>query len=228
MEVAELELFTRETYDGYIRRTILPALGSMPLRKLRGPVLDTFYARLRRCADLTCTGRPFTEHRKFPAISIETDASRPAWHQVADALRSAMAAGLLSAGDQLPSVRELAAGRGSGQRRCSKRWPCSPTRVSSPSGRDGEPSFPASHAGRSRNASGKATQGTTASVPGACRTSAGQCRLGQVARSTRSSLAHSRLRCAGSGSTGAQSAPRGCPRPGPVPRPPPPRPLSPP
>jgi len=66
MEVAELEPSTRETYNGYIRRTILPALGSMPLRKLRGPVLDTFYARLRRCADLTCTGRPFTEHRKFP------------------------------------------------------------------------------------------------------------------------------------------------------------------
>ena len=43
MEVAELEPSTRETYDGYIRRTILPALGSMPLRKLRGPVLDTFY-----------------------------------------------------------------------------------------------------------------------------------------------------------------------------------------
>ena len=37
MEVAELEPSTRETYDGYIRRTILPALGSMTLRKLRGP-----------------------------------------------------------------------------------------------------------------------------------------------------------------------------------------------
>src|ERR1700745_1461586 len=80
MEVAELEPSTLETYDGYIRRTILPALGSMPLRKLRGPVLDTFYARLRRCADLTCTGRPFTEHRKFPAISIDPDDGRPAWH----------------------------------------------------------------------------------------------------------------------------------------------------
>lgn len=112
MEVAELEPSTRETYDGYIRRTILPALGSMPLRKLRGPVLDTFYARLRRCADLTCTGRPFTEHRKFPAISIDPDDSRPVWRQAADTLRAAIAAGLLSAGDQLPSVRELAAREG--------------------------------------------------------------------------------------------------------------------
>jgi integrase len=47
MEVAEFDVSTRETYEGYIRRTILPALGSMELRKLRGPVLDTFYARLR-------------------------------------------------------------------------------------------------------------------------------------------------------------------------------------
>src|SRR5215471_16654033 len=33
MTVAELEPSTRETYGGYIRRTILPALGSMELRK---------------------------------------------------------------------------------------------------------------------------------------------------------------------------------------------------
>ncbi|MGN6174693.1 MAG: GntR family transcriptional regulator [Streptosporangiaceae bacterium] len=111
-EVAELEPSTRETYDGYIRRTILPALGPMPLRKLRGPVLDTFYARLRRCANLTCTGRPFTEHRKFPAISIDPDDGQPAWRQAAGALRAAIAADLLSPGDQLPSVRELAAREG--------------------------------------------------------------------------------------------------------------------
>jgi integrase len=51
MAVAELEPCTNETYEGYIRRTIRPALGSMELRKVRGPVLDTFYARLHRCGD---------------------------------------------------------------------------------------------------------------------------------------------------------------------------------
>ena len=71
MAVAELESSTRETYEGYIRRTILPALGSMELRKVRGPVLDTFYARLRKCGDLTCTGRPFTEHSRFPALVVK-------------------------------------------------------------------------------------------------------------------------------------------------------------
>ena len=45
MEVAELEVSTRETYEGYIRRPILPALGSMELRKLRGHV-----TRMNPCA----------------------------------------------------------------------------------------------------------------------------------------------------------------------------------
>ncbi len=57
MEVAELDLSTRQTYEGYIRRTILPALGSIEVRKVRGPVLDTFYTRLRRCSNLACTVR---------------------------------------------------------------------------------------------------------------------------------------------------------------------------
>ena len=39
MTVAELDLSTRQTYEGYIRRTILPALGPTEVRKVRGPVL---------------------------------------------------------------------------------------------------------------------------------------------------------------------------------------------
>ena len=70
MAVADLDVSTREGYEGYIRRTIKPALGGMELRKLRGPVLDTFYARLRRCGDLACTGRPFTEHRNVPVLVL--------------------------------------------------------------------------------------------------------------------------------------------------------------
>lgn len=106
MAVAELEPSTRETYEGYIRRTILPALGSMELRKVRGPVLDTLYARLRRCGDLTCTGRPFTEHNGFPALVVKLGDRRPAWQQVADTIREAIGSGRLAAGELLPSVRE--------------------------------------------------------------------------------------------------------------------------
>jgi len=112
MEVAEFDVSTRETYEGYIRRTILPALGSMELRKLRGPVLDTFYARLRRCGDLACTGRPFIEHSNFPTLVIEPGDERPRWQQVADTIGEAIRSDRLASGDELPSVRELATRHG--------------------------------------------------------------------------------------------------------------------
>ena len=108
MALAELDPSTRETYHGYIRRTIMPALGPIELRKIRGPILDTLYARLRRCGDLACTGRPFTEHSNFPALVIKPDDHRPARQQAADTIREAICSGQLAPGEQLPSVRELA------------------------------------------------------------------------------------------------------------------------
>ena len=53
--------------DGYIRRTI-KLCSDMQVRKVRGPVLDMFYARLKKCGDLACNGRPFTEHRNVPML----------------------------------------------------------------------------------------------------------------------------------------------------------------
>ncbi len=57
VEVADHELTTRETNEGYIRRTLKPALGEMPLRKLqhRVDILDRLYTHLRRCNAL-CDG----------------------------------------------------------------------------------------------------------------------------------------------------------------------------
>jgi len=112
MTLAELDPSTRNTYAGYIRRTILPALGSMEIRKVRGPLLDNFYARLRRCGDPTCTGKPFTEHRSFPGLTIEPGNVRSAWRRVSAAIRDAVGTGQLAPGEQLPSVRELAAQHG--------------------------------------------------------------------------------------------------------------------
>jgi hypothetical protein len=57
-----------ESNLGYIRRTIKPALGSTQVRKVRGPLLDTLYARLMRCGNLACTGKPFIEHRNIPDL----------------------------------------------------------------------------------------------------------------------------------------------------------------
>ncbi len=62
--VAEWELSTRAGFESHIRRTIEPALGHLKVRKVRGPILDTLYTRLKKCGDLTCTGRPFTEHAR--------------------------------------------------------------------------------------------------------------------------------------------------------------------
>jgi Bacterial regulatory proteins, gntR family/Phage integrase, N-terminal SAM-like domain len=112
MSVAELEPSTRETYEGYIRRTILPALGAVELRKVRGPVLDTFYARLRRCGDPMCTGRPFTEHGRFPALEVKPGDRYGGWLQVTATIREAIESGQLARGEQIPSVRELAAAHG--------------------------------------------------------------------------------------------------------------------
>jgi integrase len=64
LEVVAHELSTREATDGYIRRTLKPALGDMPLRKLqhRVDIIDRLYTHLRRCSIL-CDGRPFIEHK---------------------------------------------------------------------------------------------------------------------------------------------------------------------
>jgi DNA-binding transcriptional regulator YhcF (GntR family) len=100
--------------EGFIRRTIKPALGHLEVRKVRGPILDQLYARLKRCGDLTCTGRPFTEHRNIPALAINPRDARPAWQQVTETLTEAFRSGALAPGDELPSTTELSARQGIG------------------------------------------------------------------------------------------------------------------
>jgi integrase len=46
-EMADLAWSTRVTYRGYLDRTILPALGHLPLRRLDTATLDRFYTTLR-------------------------------------------------------------------------------------------------------------------------------------------------------------------------------------
>jgi integrase len=60
--VVEHEDSTRETYLGYIERTIKPALGSMSIAKLSVRHLETLYAELRRCR-VRCDRKPFIEHK---------------------------------------------------------------------------------------------------------------------------------------------------------------------
>ena len=74
-QIAGWDLSTRESNLGYIRRTIRPALGSMQVRKVRGPLLDNLYARLMRCGNLACTGKPF--HRTSQRTRPQARPGRP-------------------------------------------------------------------------------------------------------------------------------------------------------
>jgi integrase len=107
--VAPWDVSTRQTNEGFIRRTIKPALGHLEVRKVRGPILDQLYSRLKRCGDLSCTGRPFPEHRNVPSLTINPRDTRPAWQQVTETLIEAIRAGILVPGDELPSITELSA-----------------------------------------------------------------------------------------------------------------------
>src|SRR5690242_4004801 len=61
LEVADLELSTREAHEGYIRRTIGPVLGEVKIRKLGADSLDSLYTALKKCSRL-CRRLPRTEH----------------------------------------------------------------------------------------------------------------------------------------------------------------------
>ncbi len=112
--IAPWDVSTRQTNEGFIRRTIKPALGHLQVRKVRGPILDKLYAELKRCGDLACTGRPFTEHRNVPVLVIDPRGPRPAWQQVTATLTEAIRSGTLAPGDELPSITELSALEGIG------------------------------------------------------------------------------------------------------------------
>ncbi len=112
--VAEWNVSTRQTNEGFIRRTIKPALGHIQVRKVRGPILDKLYAELKRCGDLSCTGKPFIEHCNIPVLTIDHGDPRPAWHKVTATLTEAIGSGLLGPGDELPSITELRALQGIG------------------------------------------------------------------------------------------------------------------
>jgi hypothetical protein len=108
LSTAWWDVSTRESNLGYIRRTIKPAIGSTQVRKVRGPLLDTLYARLMRSGNLACTGKPFTEHRHIPDLRPDPAAPRVEWQQAADCVRAAIRSGQLASGDTLPSVPDLA------------------------------------------------------------------------------------------------------------------------
>jgi integrase len=47
--IAQWDVSTRQTNEGFIRRTLKPAIGHLKARQVNGETLDKLYARLMRC-----------------------------------------------------------------------------------------------------------------------------------------------------------------------------------
>ncbi len=84
----------------------------MPLTPITGSPRCMFYARLHRCGNLLCSGKPFTEHSAFPAIDVAPTTARPAWAQAATVIREAITSERLPPGEPLPSARQVASRNG--------------------------------------------------------------------------------------------------------------------
>lgn len=62
LELIDVDVNTRAGYEGYIKNHIRPLLGHLPVAKLNGETLDSFYRILRTCR-AHCGGKNFIEHR---------------------------------------------------------------------------------------------------------------------------------------------------------------------
>ena len=63
LSVHEVDETTLGNYRSYVERTIKPALGNVPISKLKAQTLELFYAQLRKCSE-RCNGKPYIEHRE--------------------------------------------------------------------------------------------------------------------------------------------------------------------
>lgn len=63
LKTHEAEETTLDGYRGYIRRTIEPALGAVPIGKVTAQLLEEFYADLRRCRFQCRDEEPAVDHR---------------------------------------------------------------------------------------------------------------------------------------------------------------------
>jgi len=63
LELLDVGANTRRGYEGYIRKHVVPALGSAKVSQVNAETLESFYAELRRCRDHCDGHRPTIHHR---------------------------------------------------------------------------------------------------------------------------------------------------------------------
>jgi integrase len=59
----DVEVKTRHEYAGYIRRTLRPIFGAVPVARLDALAIESLYAQLRRCRRLCSPGAELVDHR---------------------------------------------------------------------------------------------------------------------------------------------------------------------
>ena len=75
LEVADLEMSTREAHQGYIRRTIGPVLGEVKIRKLGADSLGSLYTALKKCSR-PCRRLPRTSTTRRESTRVMGGAAR--------------------------------------------------------------------------------------------------------------------------------------------------------
>jgi integrase len=86
LDVADLEVTTRERYEDLVRLYIAPRLGAQQAAKIDAELLERFYARLHRCRNL-CGGRPPKGHTCRP---LSTSTTRKIHYVIRGALGNAV------------------------------------------------------------------------------------------------------------------------------------------
>ena len=106
MEVADLEVTTRERYEDLIRLYTVPTFGDLQAGRLDAELLERFYARLHRCKAM-CGGRPPRGHVCTP---LSTSTTRKIHYVLRGALGQAARWGYVSVNAaelaQAPSPRK--------------------------------------------------------------------------------------------------------------------------
>jgi len=94
--VAEWDVSTRQTNEGFIAAPSKPALGPMKVRKVRGPILDKLYAELKRCGDLSSPASRSSSTATSRCLTINPRDPRSGRRQVAAMLTEAIQSGILA------------------------------------------------------------------------------------------------------------------------------------